>query len=88
MKVSGFCTTTRTTFCFYGHLRRGFYGVLRRLSTVYYVEFSQTKILLRTSEIFVLNFGFKKRTYYNFRNDTKGFKMYIKNLITILIKIG
>ena len=40
------------------------------------------------SEIFILNFGFKERTYYNFRNDTKGFKMYIKNLITILIKIG
>jgi len=40
------------------------------------------------SEIFILNFGFKQRIYYNFRNDIKGFKMYIKNLITILIKIG
>ena len=40
------------------------------------------------SEIFILNFGFKERTYYNFRKDTKGFMMYIKNLITILIKIG
>ena len=85
MKVSGFCTTTRTTFCFNGALRRGFNGVLRRPSTVYYVEFSQTKTLVSK---FILNFGFKKRTYYNFRNDTKGFKMYIKNLITILIKIG
>ena len=54
MKVSGFCTTTRTTFCFYGPLRRGFYGVLRRLSTVYYVEFSQTKILLRRFSFSIL----------------------------------